>query len=90
MNIPKKKYIIGIVILVILIITNPSLNAFRQYCGLTAYNNNYAVVRRTFNGFIFSIYTINGAGFSSKHLGMIGNFYELENTAVETPTKAGD
>src|ERR1700750_3265887 len=73
----KGLYVIGAIIL-ILIITNPSVKAFKDYLG----HGNEGGLSRQANFFIFSIYL--NWGNSAEYFGIAGNFYQINNK----PTRA--
>jgi hypothetical protein len=75
--------IFGLVVLLILFVTNPSLNAFRDYAGINSTNQEYNLTRRIFNGYIFSVYGIGGKGYSSKVIGILGNFITISETVYD-------
>jgi len=64
----KVKYIVGGV-LAFLLITNPSLQAFKAHQGEVSYEG----LNRKYNFFVFSIY---GDG-TSQYIGVLGNFIEI-------------
>lgn len=65
-----KKLLYGTgIILLLLIITNPSAKSFKEYRG----ENSYSGLKREQNWFIFSIYSDG----DSRYLGIVLNFFEL-------------
>lgn len=74
----KALYIIG-AILLILIITNPGVRAFKEYLGMNTYNG----LRRTSNFFVCSIYEGD-----SKYFAIAGNFFKItRNIEIEEVRK---
>ncbi len=69
MKLTKKHYIL-LAILCLLIITNPSITAFKAYEGNHAYPER---IRRPVNLFIFSEYTAD----SHRYIGILGNFIDF-------------
>lgn len=81
----KRKYLgalIGFaVIIVCLVITNPSRSTFRDYLGFSTKLEEITVIRREKNFLICSIHSwgyINGKK-EGKYLGIVGNFFLLSN-----------
>ncbi|WP_419788884.1 hypothetical protein HDF19_02070 [Mucilaginibacter sp. E4BP6] len=70
----KSLYILGGIIL-LFIITNPSISAFKAYIG----SNTYSGLKRTTNLFVCSIYKHNGVDY----FGITGNFFELKKQQVQ-------
>jgi hypothetical protein len=56
--------------LCMMIVTNPSLNSFREHIG----NTNNGILKKESNWFIFSVYRLN----KMRYLGIIGNFFYLK------------
>ena len=86
----KNKRFVGIgIIILILIITNPSEQQFKQYALLEEFNFQYNEDRfiacRTTNYFIFSKYSWfrvgNGMG-SGQYIGFLGNFYKTDGQFI--------
>lgn len=79
----KKVYYIPIAILLLLIVTNPSMKAFKEYIGRPQRIDER--ITRKSNFLIFSIYTddqngddFNGVqGYHSKFVGVLGNFFRI-------------
>lgn len=67
----KKRYYLAIGVLLVLIITNPGMKAFKDYLGCSDCNN----VKRDANLFIGGIYT---SKYNGKYLGFFGNFFLIE------------
>jgi len=65
----KALYVIGAIIL-ILIITNPSVKAFKEYLGRESYDG----LKRPLNLFICAFYKDH----TNDYFGMLGNFWELK------------
>jgi hypothetical protein len=64
----RKKLLIGLgVILVIMLITNPSIKDFEEY-------ENSRNVKREYNFFVCSIFK----HYNDRYLGILGNFFELK------------
>ena len=79
MKLSRKQWIpIGILLLFIL--TNPSISAFKAYVG----SNTYSGLKRTTNLFICSIYKHNGVDY----FGITGNFFELKKQQVQNTMDA--
>jgi len=60
-----------LIVIAILIITNPSTKRFKEYRG----ENSYSGLKRVQNWAVFSIYKDGG----DKYLGIVLNFFELDN-----------
>lgn len=74
----KKKLSISLgVILVLLLILNPSLNQFKEYLGKEDSN----MYRRTNNFFICSIYQ-NGNDDNERYFAILGNFFHLKTRKI--------
>ena len=74
MKLSRKQWIpIGILLLFIL--TNPSISAFKAYVG----SNTYSGLKRTTTLFICSIYKHNGVDY----FGITGNLFELKKQQVQ-------
>lgn len=69
-----KKWILPLLLLVF-IITNPSIKAFKNYIGTSSDNN----LRRVNNFFLFSIYEY----YDERYVGIASNFFELTNRDKE-------
>ncbi|WP_419788901.1 hypothetical protein HDF19_10085 [Mucilaginibacter sp. E4BP6] len=67
----KSLYILGGIIL-LFIITNPSISAFKAYIG----SNTYSGLKRTTNLFVCSIYKHNGVNY----FGVVGNFFDIQKS----------
>jgi len=57
-------------LLIILIVTNPSISAFKAYRG----RDSYEGLRKSSNWFVFSIYREH----ANKYLAILGNFFFIE------------
>lgn len=78
-SVMKKAYYIPIVIIAILIITNPSLKDFKEHEGITtAKLESEVLLSRTHNYFICSTYNINGS--DATYFGVIGNFFYFKSS----------
>jgi len=73
----KKAYYAPIVIVLLLIITNPTVKDFKDYMG----RNTYIGLHRTSNLFIYSNYQVG----SDEYVGFLGNFWEHSKPKVWTP-----
>ncbi len=62
----QKRWAIACGAMLLLIITNPSISAFKAYIG----SNTYRGLERPLNFFICSVYRYGG----EKYLGVVGNF----------------
>jgi hypothetical protein len=81
-NLPKNKILVGITIIVILlIITNPSPTAFKEYVGA----RSTAGLQRKYNFFVFSYYYDGDTYFA-----IAGNFFLLKNTPSKSETASQD
>jgi hypothetical protein len=80
----KKKWLITGAVLLLFIITNPSVSAFKAYRG----KDSYSGLRRTSNLFVLSIYKERGHEF----IGLFGNFIDLgyPNSSYQSVTSAVD
>lgn len=81
----KQKFLAWIVILlIVLIITNPSAQAFKEHVG----SNTYSGIYRDRNFFVASVYTYHRA----IYLGVIGNFVRegYEHYITATPDTVRD
>ncbi len=77
MIIKNKKISIVIAVLLLLIITNPSIDEFRSYQHV-APTNYRTYMGRDINFLIFSIYSGDLDGNrENKYLGILGNFFKL-------------
>jgi len=77
MKLSKKHYIL-LGILCLLVITNPSITAFKAHQGA----NSYEGLSRQANFFIFSKYQDN---YGFEYIGVLGNFFDLPiNSTVTT------
>jgi len=67
----KQKYLTGTgILLLILIITNPSAQAFKEYIGSSTYEG----LHKQTNLFVVSIYKERG----TEYIGVLGNFFKVE------------
>ena len=66
----KKIYYVLIGVLILLIITNPSIKAFKEYLGVQSFNG----LRRSVNFFIVSIYKSD----EGEYIAVIGNFSKIK------------
>jgi len=78
----KKILIVVGVVLLLLIITNPSLKAFRDFNPSLSTYSNYSVspdYKRSINCFIFSVYKYvdTDHDYSATYLGIAGNFIKI-------------
>lgn len=88
MKFTKKISILIAVIIIILIITNPSYKKFQDYSKEFKVVGVYSTSKKTFEGFLFSIYTKQVAQvgdehthvFTLKYLGILSNFFEISRT----------
>jgi hypothetical protein len=64
-----KPWLIASGVLLLLIITNPSISAFKVYRG----RDSYAGLKRSLNMFVFSIYEEH----PNKFVGLLGNFIDI-------------
>jgi hypothetical protein len=73
-----KKKILYVIIaaLILLIVTNPSQKAFKDYLGV----NTYSGLRRTSNFLICSVYNDG-----DRYFAIAGNFFELKSEAWHSP-----
>lgn len=71
----KKAYYIPFAILLLLIITNPSQKAFKEYLG----TNSYSGLQRTNNFFVCDIFKNEDI----KYVGFLGNFFRLDKPKSE-------
>jgi hypothetical protein len=70
----KKKILIGVSILILLlIVTNPSANALKDHLGIRSTFG----IQRKYNFFLFSIYT-----YDKEYIGIIGNFIGIDTNSV--------
>jgi hypothetical protein len=69
----KRAWIVVGVIVLILIITNPTPQEFKEYMG---YPNNSLSIRRAYNFIIFSIY-INKNDYDKHYLAVFKNFFSV-------------
>lgn len=79
----KKFWYVLIGIIILLVITNPSVTDFKTYLGRDSYNG----LKRPLNLFICAFYKNR----SQEYFGMIGNFWKLgksKNTALDSLIKA--
>jgi len=74
MKLSKKQWI-PIVVLLLFIITNPSISAFKAYIG----SNTYSGLKRTTNLFICSLYKHDG----KTYFGIAGNFWEQSKKQIQ-------
>ncbi len=65
----QKRWAIATGVTLLLIITNPSISAFKAYIG----SNTYRGLERPLNFFICSVYRYGG----EKYLGVVGNFMDI-------------
>jgi len=65
----KKIYYVLIAILLLLVITNPGVKAFKDYLGY----NSYGGLKRKYNFFVCSVYQKS----NSTYFGIVGNFIKL-------------
>ncbi|WP_143075778.1 hypothetical protein [Parafilimonas terrae] len=85
-----KSVYVPIIIIVVLIFTNPSLKSFKNYIGSFEYSSHSGNIagqyRKILNVFIFSYYTYNYNGeysrlewsrLNGKYIGIAGNFIKL-------------
>lgn len=77
----KKIYYVFIGVL-LLIITNPNVKAFKDYLGYDSYSG----LKRTSNFFICSTYRSH----SVKYLGVVGNFFRLSHKVPVPPVSIVD
>jgi hypothetical protein len=87
MNLTKKQkrgLIFGVIIL-LFIITNPSISAFKAYQG----SNTYQGLSRPVNLFVFSVYDDN---IGRDYIGLFGNFIAVpeENSGAADSVKKKD
>ena len=73
-------------ILVLLIITNPSVTSFKTYLGYTSYSG----LRRTTNFFICSVYANRRYNGTDSYFAIIGNFWELPKPVRNYNTQQSD
>ena len=66
----KKRYYWLIGILLVLIVTNPTMNDFKDFVG---YDNGSHMLNKIHNYFICSTYWDN----ATHYLGVFGNFFEI-------------
>lgn len=79
----KQKILAGIAgFLLILIITNPSAQAFKEYIGSNSYNG----LSRDKNFFIASIYEYDG----NRYIALIGNFIKEDKKHQPISTRYND
>jgi len=75
----RLKIIIG-VILIVLVITNPSLKDFKEYKGISPIVSENNIVRRSHNFILFSTYqeadNIGEFYHSISYIGVFDNFFE--------------
>jgi hypothetical protein len=77
----KQKLLSGLAILfIVLIITNPSAQVFKEYSGYSTYEG----LHRNNNFFICSIYRRGG----NKYLGIVGNFFKISRLPIDTTSQA--
>lgn len=75
----KTKYAVSLIILGVLVITNPGVEAFKIYLGKTTIHG----MKRKFNFFLFSIYNYD----NTDYFAFCGNFVELERKNEIDPFK---
>jgi hypothetical protein len=73
----KKKLTLAIAgVLLLFIVTNPSVSAFKTYLGYSSYQG----LKRPVNLFVLSEYTAHG----DKYVGIVGNFWKVEKPKERT------
>jgi len=73
----KKSYYVLITVLLLFIITNPSVKAFKEYLGRT----NYSQLRRDYNFFLCGLYNYHG----DRYFAIAGNFFKIDKPIVHKP-----
>ncbi|QEM03315.1 hypothetical protein DIU31_007180 [Mucilaginibacter rubeus] len=79
---PYKPWLIALGVLLLLIITNPSISAFKAFRG----RDSYSGLKRPLNLFVASVYKEH----SKKFIGFFGNFIDISNNpeVLTTPVVA--
>lgn len=78
----KKAFLIMGAVLLLFIITNPSVKAFKEYIGI----NTYQGLHRTHNFFVASTYLYNG----SSYTGILGNFWITNKPEITSSAEVID
>ena len=78
----KKGYYWLLGVLLLLIITNPSVKAFKDYLGKTSYIN----MRKENNFFVGSLYSYNG----ESYFAIAGNFFKITKAESKPIKKSGE
>jgi hypothetical protein len=79
MSIAKKFWMVLAILIIVLLVTNPSTKAFKDYLGPDTNHH----VRKLHNFFIFSIYKeeqpFDTDQYSDQYLGIFGNFFARQS-----------
>lgn len=73
----KKSYYVFITIILVFIITNPSIKAFKEYLGRTSYYQ----LRRDYNFFLCGLYNYHG----DRYFAVAGNFFKIDKPIAHKP-----
>lgn len=75
----RKQFIYSIAaVLILLIVTNPSLKAFKEYYGMPSRLSGDISYSKNRNYFIFSKFSIDESNEPTRmYLGILGNFFKL-------------
>lgn len=77
----KKGWLITISVLVLFVFTNPRLNDFKEFRGLSV-ENNYEEVHKVANFFLFSTYSDYRSNEEVRYIGFLSNFIPLRDREV--------
>jgi len=83
----KKIWLITGGIVLLLVLTNPSLSTFKEYRGKDP-KKNYEYVRRQLNLFVLSVY-VDNTDDNERYIGIFGNFIDISKkyaTQEKMPT----
>lgn len=79
-----KKHIYFFIPFIVLVVTNPKENTYKSFLKGQGYINkalNHYGYGRIKNYYLFSFYSVNSKYEYKKHLGILGNFIEIEKGA---------
>jgi hypothetical protein len=84
----KKIHYVIIAVILFLLITNPSMKAFKEHVGYSTQLERYFVYSRKMNLFVCSTFNFNYSSVNDSYFAIAGNFFLISRTLKsDTATK---